>query len=194
MPIQSLKVAIMLASLVALISPVRALDFYFTFDGLVTGGPGSGTVSGEIFGLQDNATSQPTSIVVTSAPFGVLPVTFDSPFIGTFTVNSGMLTDGSMNAQDDPGDSSFYQLILSNSDNTFYYDTPFLDHYNISNNGGFAGVTYTPAAVPEPSNYGLLICTAVGLLVGGRRLLRKREIRSRAMAQANAEKVTGFCT
>ncbi len=161
-----LPAAFILAAGLTWVSPARALDFYFTFDGLVNGGAGS-TVSGEIFGLEDNATSMPTSIVVNSAPFGVLPVTFAPPFGGGFTVDSGMLTDGSVNTVASPAD-GFYQLILNHDNNTFYYETG-LDHNNFASDG-LPGVVYTPAAVPEPSGFGVAVFTAMLLVIVGRRL------------------------
>jgi hypothetical protein len=82
----------------AVCAPTRAnaqLDFDFSFD--ATSGTVPGLVTGEIIGLEDNATSRPTSVIIDSAPAG-LGLTFpdtvpniDASGAG-FTVSSGEIT------------------------------------------------------------------------------------------------------
>ena len=64
--------------LIAPLSAQAALNFDFSFTG--TDGTVPGTVTGEVFGLTDNATSSPTDVVITGYPAaitGLLPAPWD---------------------------------------------------------------------------------------------------------------------
>jgi hypothetical protein len=99
--IMTSRVVLMLASALLLSfasTPSHALTFNFSFDNL--NGNVSGTVTGQIFGLNDNATGPATAVDITSAPPGLvpLPLPLSMPVSGsensnnTFTVNSGVIT------------------------------------------------------------------------------------------------------
>jgi hypothetical protein len=80
------------------------LNFNFSFTGNTSDGLEAGTVTGEIFGLTDNATSSPTSVEILSyttptgassfpsAPFTVTPANYATIFSTTFTVTAGQIT------------------------------------------------------------------------------------------------------
>ena len=79
-------------------TPGHALSFDFSFTG---GGDIPGTVTGEIDGLQDNATGPATAVFINSAPaFYHITMPFSVPIPGpgnpglnSFTVTSGMIVD-----------------------------------------------------------------------------------------------------
>ena len=89
--------ALAFASALALASPPsQALTFNFSFTGELTPGGGRGTVTGTIFGLQDNMTNQQaTDVVINSAPHD-FPITFPlevpAPVINHFTVSNGVIS------------------------------------------------------------------------------------------------------
>jgi hypothetical protein len=77
-------------------TPSHALTFTFSFSNV--DGNVSGIVSGEIFGLTDNATSAASAVVIENGPASLglsLPITAPPLFGGSnsFTVASGVITD-----------------------------------------------------------------------------------------------------
>ena len=142
------------------------LNFLFS----ITGGTSNpGTVTGEIFGLQNNATGAATDVQV----FTATGITAPSPIIDfgaastggdSFTVANGVLTNdmyGENNGN--------YSLFLNDSANLF---TKVSGSTNIGNSSGFAGATYTAAPVPEPVSMSALGLSAMALL-GRRRITRR---------------------
>jgi hypothetical protein len=84
------------AGLIGLMHPAVAhatlLDFRFSFTGTAPPGSVAGTVTGEIFGLTEGATSPASNVIVDSYPVGLEPpappVTLDLiGAINTFTVD-----------------------------------------------------------------------------------------------------------
>ena len=71
----------------AMQSSARAFDFSFTLD------DGTDSVTGTIFGLQNNATSSPSSIEITSGGFGTYPSSG-----GTFTVAGNSIVSSNYSA------------------------------------------------------------------------------------------------
>src|SRR5271155_1268759 len=65
------------AGLIGLMHPAAAqatlLDFTFSFTGTVPPGSVAGTVTGEIFGLTEGASSSATNVIVVSYPVGLEP-------------------------------------------------------------------------------------------------------------------------
>ncbi|MBD2295105.1 hypothetical protein H6G06_16860 [Anabaena sphaerica FACHB-251] len=151
-------------------SPAQALDFNFSFTNDPGLGSVNGTVEGTIYGLIDNATSSATGIIVTSYPAGLnLPATPFSPFsLGNETSNSfevlnGVLVNANLriigsNFQFSLNDSEGVNGLVGISSSTY-------------NNGGFAGATYTSAAVPFDIPGGATIPTVGSLFALG--LMRK---------------------
>jgi hypothetical protein len=167
------------AASLALASQARALDFNFSFseDPSLTVSPGvnvPGTVTGRIFGLQDNTSDQQASFVeILSVPAGVLglpnmPFTVDSyaaflnsslhnPNIGIsqndFDVQNGQITFG------------IYQIFGG------YFDLNVANEFNsmvspdsksrVQNLGGFNAITFSPT--PEPATWGLMLLGFGGL-------------------------------
>jgi hypothetical protein len=141
------------------------------------------TITGEIFRLDDNASSTPTNIIITSAPveLGVVtPYSLASDFYftggGSFTVAAGAITSGSsyfaysgdstarlsFNNAALPGLTGFVSLSA-------LYGFPVV---TLANGDGLDGVTFTPVESPEPSSYAMLF-GGLGLLVLVSRLRRK---------------------
>ena len=159
-----------MAMMASFFSPTaRADDFTFTFTNTIGNTPG--TVTGEIYGLVNNSTGAATDIIITSAPANVannIP-SFD---INTYasdtgngegfgvTHNSFTELNGQITAavyQMGPG---FFDINLVCCGVSFpggYNEliTP-NDGYNVVNLDGLAGITFSPASVPEPSSVILL--------------------------------------
>jgi len=152
----------------------------FSFTGTVSPSSVAGTVSGEIFGLTDNATGPASNVVVDGYPAGLglpsPPLTIFS-FIGenSFTVSNNQITAADYSASDS---SDIIQLNLNvSSHNVLATSTNGL---LIGNENGFAGATYSLVPpIPEPSSVTLL---ATGLLFAALWPLRRRLRRRAASA------------
>jgi hypothetical protein len=128
----------------------------------------TGTITGELVGLANNASSTPTDIILTSipanlngptAPYSLKANGWNLSEFGSITVTNGVITSD-LN----------YQAGLAGQPDEFVLDVglndlqPNVGVLNgvdfqgnaIANLGGFSGVTFT-ADVPEPSTYALLI-------------------------------------
>ena len=160
------------AAAAALVSapPAHAgLNFDFSFNS-TTNDPG--TVTGEIFGLTDNATSAATDLVIDSYPAGFsAPAVpwdvFSSPSVSpdnSFTVSGGQITAADSRIE-----------FLGEFGLNILGGLNFLEVGAAEwlNKGGFAGVTYTadpPATnTPEPTSIALLLSGLFGLRLIGRR-------------------------
>jgi hypothetical protein len=135
------------AGILASTSPAHALDFNFNF----TGNDGN-TVGGTIYGLEDNATSAASDVVVTSASNTLHSVVgsvfqFQSNttnlFSNSFTVSNGVLTNASFDIRKEG-----LSLLLGNNSLgwNFYYTTDL----STANYNGFSGAIYSPAAATVP--------------------------------------------
>jgi hypothetical protein len=174
------KVFAALAATSALVAPLAShagtLNFDFSFTGVTPFSPDAGTVTGEIFGLTDNATSAPTDVVIFSAPaaLGPLPSTpwdiytvagiqfGDSGLSNNFTVTGGVITATNYGVFE-PGIGDTILDLGYSGLNVFF------------NNPGTAAVItdkadviFTPAAstgggVPEPAAWALMITGFFGL-------------------------------
>jgi len=168
------------AGLIGLIHPTAShagpFDFMFSFTGTIPPSSVAGTVSGEIFGLTDNATGPASNVVVDGYPAELglpsPPLTIFS-FISenSFTVSNNQITAVDYSASDS---SDIIQLNLNvSSHNVLATSTNGL---LIGNENGFAGATYSLVQpIPEPSSVTPL---ATGLLFAAlwplRRRLRRR--------------------
>jgi hypothetical protein len=151
--------AIFAALLMVATAPARAslFNFDFSFTGALSF---PGTVSGEIDGLTNNATSAASAVYIDSsssiAPFSLPFNTIGSVFLNSFTVTNGELTDVKYLAH-----SSTYLISLNDLNgaiNSFLVVTP---TQTIANGEGLAGLSLTPD--PEPSAL-VLLGTAVAAL------------------------------
>jgi hypothetical protein len=164
-------------------------DFYFTMNGTASSYSYlypdlvPGTLTGEIVGLQDNATSLPTEVIIDSVPsypdgYWNLPQPFDNgpmaandgfTATGGFTVTDGQITAAGADFNYQPvgfgGERAAADLEFDYGGYNQVSDSGYPEPYMIGDNG-FAGVTYTLAAVPEPSRYGLLFLGAMALFAG----------------------------
>src|SRR5271163_14822 len=84
------------AGLMGLMPPTAAhagpLDFLFSFTGTVPPGTVAGLVTGEIFGLTDNATGPATDVIVYNYPYELGPPTTQTIF-SAIVSNSFTVTD-----------------------------------------------------------------------------------------------------
>jgi hypothetical protein len=172
------------AGLIGLIHPTAShagpFDFMFSFTGTIPPSSVAGTVSGEIFGLTDNATGPASNVVVDGYPAELglpsPPLTIFS-FISenSFTVSNNQITAVDYSASDS---SDIIQLNLNvSSHNVLATSTNGL---LIGNENGFAGATYSLVQpIPEPSSVTPL---ATGLLFAALWPLRRRLRRRAASA------------
>jgi hypothetical protein len=161
-----------------------ALDFNFSFssdcgaDGCSSPANTPGTVTGEITGLKDNATSAATHVWIDSAPFALGLTTPFEVFAGadtnSFTVLGGQITDalyvsgGPITPSLDLNAATWNTLASPEG-------PPFLI---VGNTDGLAGVTFTPelAPVPETSTWAMLLVGFAGLAFAGYRAKAKTSL------------------
>ena len=110
----------------ALSGEAQALDFNFSVTNDPTWGNVSGTFTGEVFGLVDNATSSATSVEIFTWPAGLIPLanqpnytapidatTWNSQIENTFTVVAGVIVSGDFHADNATAVSSLDRLYLN---------------------------------------------------------------------------------
>ena len=172
------KACALLALSGALVAPLAAhattLNFDFSFTGT---GPGAapGTVTGEIFGLTDNATSSPTDVVIFSAPafVGPLPSTpWDIYTVAGHQFGSGGLSDNITVANGVITGTNFGFFGVGDGDTILDLGYGGLNVFGTGSGAGplLVGVPtdirFTPAAgggVPEPTAWALMITGFFGL-------------------------------
>jgi hypothetical protein len=162
-------------------APVKAAQLNFDFSVTNTIGDVSGTFSGEIFGLTNNATSSATSVLVTSFPAGLdslLPApvnatSWDQQVQNSFTVTNGQITGGGFWAQQTiNGFPQGYQLYLNGDGGPFnFLNLDGTDTHYVWGNDGLAAANFTPAVVPEFSS---LLGLSGFIATGGLALIRRR--------------------
>lgn len=115
-----------LTMLGALSGNAQALNFTFSFDNDPTWGNVNGTVTGEVFGLADNATSSATSVQIFTWPVGLIPsasqssytapidaITWATQVDNVFTVVNGVVTTGNFHADNSTAVSGLDRLYLN---------------------------------------------------------------------------------
>jgi hypothetical protein len=171
------------AVLIGLMHPTAShagpLDFMFSFTGTVPPGNVAGTVTGEIFGLTNNATGPASNVIVDSDPGldipAPRPLIFSDQAFNSFTVVNGAITlaDYTANASN-----ALAALALDNGSLNLLINTELV--LFVENVDGFAGATYTLIqSTPEPSSVTLL---GTGLGFAALWLLRRRLWRRAASA------------
>ena len=186
--------ALVAVSLLATMGSASALDFTFSSVGSLHSGGVNASMTGEIFGLSDNATGNPASVEV----FTVNGVTVNTIFQNTgsayyenFTVTNGQITAANYgnaivgaglppNQQLIPGTPySFEELTLGYAGQNHASFDPGIGSPTAPlvyvNNTGFSATTYTLAAVPEPENYAMLLA---GLGLVGAAIKRRKAAQS----------------
>jgi hypothetical protein len=164
----------------------NATNFFFSF----TNNPGlgnvAGTVSGEIFGLTNNATSAATSVVVDSVPSGLdgLPAT---PFtaaayasqLGEFiSSNSFTVVNDVVTAADYQIWGGDFELNAGGALNSLSSPDASM---RVQNLDGLGGITFSVAsAAPEPAAWAMMVL-GIGAIGGAMRSTRGK---SRTLAAA----------
>jgi hypothetical protein len=159
-------------TLVGGFAPAYALNFDFSFTNTIGSIPG--TVTGEIFGLADNTADQAaTNVVIDSYPpaaVGLPPVPWDIFNASGYTISTNTFTvaGGTVTA------ASFIETSNVNTDalkldNGVFNTLEDASGIHVLNAGGFAGIIFTPAAVPEPISMTLLLSGLVGIGLARRR-------------------------
>jgi hypothetical protein len=130
-------------------------DFIFSFS------DATGTVTGEIFGLQNNATGSATEVIITSFPasLGSIPDLIVTDWavqvFNLFTETNGVVTDAQFFAQDD--DLPFPSMFISAGIGEIITVNP---------NPGISGpITFAPAPVPEPSAWIFLLTVMLAVAI-----------------------------
>jgi hypothetical protein len=128
-------------------------SFVFSFTG------GGGTVTGEIMGLQNNATGSATEVLITSYPasLGSIPdlivTDWAAQVLNSFTETNGVVTDAQYFAQD--SDLPFPSMFISAGIGEI-----------ITVNASIRGpITFAAAPVPEPSAWSLLLTVMLAVAI-----------------------------
>jgi hypothetical protein len=160
--------AVMVAIVVA--QPAHAgLNFLFSFTNTIGTVPGK--VTGEIFGLTNNATSAATDVVITSYPAGltgVPPLPWDifgavgkTVNFNSFTVSSGQITAANFHEIANLGNAEVgLNAVFASTAYNFLFSP---GSQTVTNDGGFLGATYTLVAAPEPASIALLLSGLLGI-------------------------------
>jgi hypothetical protein len=166
--------AIFAATLIGAGRPAFAdplLDFDFTFTGSSNY---PGTVSGEIEGLTNNATSRATAVFVTSATISspissTYNTVHDAGSFNSFTVTNGVITAITFYANN----ASTYALVLGMAEGETKDEFVNFSIATVTENpDGLPGITFTPvapSAVPEPGSLALFAPALLGIALFRRR-------------------------
>ncbi len=154
----------------------KVLDFKFSFSdngsqGFIFETPG--TVTGEIIGLIDNATSAATAVFIDSAPAALgfsLATPYDTTQNGYVVSNSFTVSNGRIVA-DSYDVNGAVALIFALGGSVNYVEGP--TGRTTGNFDGLAGVTFT--AVPENSTWVLALVGFAGVGLVSCRRARQRE-------------------
>jgi hypothetical protein len=183
-------------------TPASANDFFFSFTNDV--GNVAGTVTGEVFGLVDNATSAATSVQVFTWPSALIPLasqpTYPPPidatawalqFGNSFTVAGGVVTSGAFHADNSTGVSGLDRLWLNfgpcssgptcsflslGSDNTQYVWTGVGGTTFCATTGPCTVLGGPGGGVPEPAAWALMLIGFGGLGAAMRYNRRKQAL------------------
>ncbi len=151
-----------------------ATDFIFTFGSDLTDpnvmgtGAVSGTVTGRIVGLTDNATSSAQSVFIDSfSPNAGASVPVDarlwfSQFENSFTVQNGVITSAVFHADNDFSaslDRLYINVPIYGAGGTNYASVGSNNSTSVWNNQGLFGITFTriDTAVPEPATWMMML-------------------------------------
>ena len=167
MSMRACHVATLVAAAMFWAAQAHADNFYFSFTGTAPYTTEPGTVSGEVIGLVDNATSAPTDVVLFSDPDGI--AAGDLTQRGWFTITgdpgSFTLSDGTITA----GDFTYYDPTTNRELVLVPFGTDLLsDAINGDQTGGSGSFSLAP--VDEPGSLAVLgmglLCVAAALPLG----------------------------
>jgi hypothetical protein len=151
----------------------QSLDFDFSFTGLFQyeGTQQSGTISGELIGLQNNASSSPTEVIIKSAPSEMF---FDAPdhlpyAISSFSIppsaNTIAISNYTVTAANLDLESQIFPNAILQLNDADYMGRNGFEYGGLAlyNQDGFAGATYTYVglAAPEPGSLALMLVAGV---------------------------------
>ena len=170
---------------VASATPARAtlLNFDFTLTNDVGYGV-PGTVTGVVEGLSDNSTSAASDVIITSAPSALgnlLGATFPLDVSTAWSYN-GSNSFTVVNGQVTNADFDQTTLPVNNPDgilqlNFYTFSELSLDGNatRVANDGGFAGLSFTPVAAPASPEPGTFAMAALALPAFGFWAWKKRQ-------------------
>jgi hypothetical protein len=163
-------IGVTVAAMLSVAAPAHAVNLLFSFDNTV--GNVNGTVSGELFGLTDNATSSATAVELLSYPDVGLPT---PPVIGfpPFSQNSLTLVNGDVTGGVFQWINAgvFLDINVSSAVNGVNELFNTNNGEFVRNLDGLSGVSFS-VATPEPSTWALMLVGFVGLAVARYRWIK----------------------
>lgn len=170
------------ASLLA-VQPASAdpLAFYFSFSNSTANGCTNcnvtGTVTGEIFGLENNSEGPASEVEVLSYPSGIsdLPTApftvadYASDLLLPISENDFVVSNGMITYADYQIFGGYFDINVAGQWNTL---TGANAEYRVQNLLGLSGITFTP--VPEPSSLPMLLM-GLGFIGGALSFLRRKK-------------------
>jgi len=164
--------------LASIAAPASAVTVDFSFSNDPAWGNVNGTVTGHIDGLTDNGTSAASAVYIDSYPAGLQNAGYPAnvfDWVGvtiaenSFTLLNGVIVGGSFQGIAADAGAQLYLNSTCCGAGTNFLNIDGSDHLYVWNQSGLGGLSSSPAAVPEPATWAMMLLGFVGMGVSMRR-------------------------